>query len=257
MKGKKSTAIAVRTLLVPIIRVLSAIGFSYRDFAETAKTVYVEVAMAEDRRRARKTSLSRVALISGITRREAARLRDVVTTEPTTYADPATSISNLVHAWHTDPRYSEQGSPRELPLKGTASLETLIECHKGGRDADEFVRDLVRLGVVEVLPGSVRPRVSQFHLRPLDELSLEHFACVVHDVGQAAGTNVFGYGGRRLERRAVAYRVDPEVATELKAHISERIGSLFDEVREAMQPDDSPVQGGRRVGFGVYEIGDD
>lgn len=244
-------------LLTPIIRVLSAIGFSYRDFAETAKTVYVEVAMAEDRRRARKTSLSRVALISGITRREAARLRDVVAAEPTTYADPATSISNLVHAWNTDPRYSEQGSPRELPLEGAASLETLIECHKGGRDADEFVRDLVRLGVVEVSPGSARPRVSQFHLRPLDELSVEHFACVIHDVGQAAGANVFGYGGRRFERRAIAYPTDPDVAAALKAHVSERIGCLFDEVRDAMQPGDSLVQGGHRVGFGVYGIGDD
>lgn len=244
-------------LLTPIIRVLSAIGFSYRDFAETAKTVYVEVAMAEDRRRARKTSLSRVALISGITRREAARLRDVVAAEPTTYEDPTTSISNLVHAWNTDPRYSEQGSPRELPLEGAGSLETLIECHKGGRDADEFVRDLVRTGVVEVRPGSARARVSEFLLRPLDELSLEHFACVMHDVGHAAGANVFGYGGRRFERRVIAYRADPDVADELKAHLSERIGCLFDEVRDAMRPDNSVMQGARRVGFGVYGIGED
>lgn len=244
-------------LLAPIIRVLSAIGFGYRDFAETAKTVYVEVAMAEDRRRARKTSLSRVALISGITRREAARLRDVVAAEPTTCADPTTSISNLLQAWNTDPRYSEQGSPRELPLEGAGSLQTLIECHKGGRDANEFVRDLVRLGVVEVRPGCARARVSEFHLRPLDELSLEHFASVMHDVGQAAGANVFGYGGRRFERRVIAYRVDADVAAELKAHLSERIGCLFDEVRDAMRSDDSDMQGARRVGFGVYGIGED
>ena len=182
-----------------------------------------------------------------------------VTSEPTRYADPATSISNLVHAWNTDPRYSERGSPRELPLEGAASLETLIECHKGGLQASELVRDLVRLGVVEVRPGRARARalVSQFYLRPLDELSLDHFACVMHDVGQAAGTNVFGYGGRRFERRAIAYRADPDVAAELRAHVSERIGCLFDEVRNAMRPDNSPVQGARRVGFGVYEIGDE
>ncbi len=115
-------------------------------------------------------ALSRVALISGITRREAARLRDVVTAEPTTYADAGASISNLIHAWNTDPRYSEQGSPRELPLEGAASFETLIECHRGVLDANELVRDLVRLGVVETRSGFARARVNQFQLRPLDEL---------------------------------------------------------------------------------------
>lgn len=257
MGGKQSTVMAVRMLLAPIIRVLSSIGFSYRDFAETAKTVYVEVAIAEDRRRARKTSLSRVALISGITRREAARLRDVVIAEPTTYADAGASISNLIHAWNTDPRYSEQGNPRELPLEGAASFETLIECHRGVLDANELVRDLVRLGVVETRSGFARARVNQFQLRPLDELSLQHFARVINDVGQAAGANVLGYGARRFERRAIAYRADPDSAAELKVYVSERMERLFAELRDVMQPDNAPIEGGRRIGFGVYGIGED
>lgn len=257
MGGKQSTVIAVRVLLAPIIRVLSSMGFSYRDFAETAKTVYVEVAIAEDRRRARKTSLSRVALISGITRREAARLRDVVAAEPAIYADVSTSISNLLHAWHTDPRYSDSGSPRELPLEGDASLEMMIQRHKGELNANALVRELVRLGVVDIRPGFARARVNRFDPRPLDELSLQHFACLIHDVGQTAGANVFGYGARRFERRIIAYRADPDAAAELKFYIGERVGRLFDELRDAMQPDDSPAENGRRVGFGAYGIDDD
>lgn len=256
MGGKRDTVMAVRVLLAPIIRLLSSVGFGYKDFAETAKTVYVEVAIAEDRRRGRKTSLSRVALISGITRREATRLRDVITSEPAIYADFATSISNLLHAWHTEPRYMDGGGPRELPLEGDDSLEALIQRHRGELDANALVRELVRLGLVEVRPGFARARANRFITRPLDALSLQHFSCVIHDVGRTAGANVLGYGGRRFERRVVAYR-DPEEAAELRLFIEERIGHLFDELRNSLQPDNAPTAGGRRLGFGAYRIDDD
>ena len=257
MMGKQATVMAVRVLLAPIIRVLSSIGFGYRDFAETAKTVYVEVAIAEDRRRGRKTSISRIALLSGITRREAARLRDVITSEPAVYSDFATSISNLLHAWHTDVRYVDRGGPRELPLEGEESLEVLVQRHRGELDANSLVRELVRLGLVEVRPGFARPRVNRFLTRPLDVLSLQHFACVIHDVGQTTGANVLGYGGYRFERRVVAYRCDPQEAAKLKFFIGERIGHLFDELRDSLQRDAAPIAGGRRLGFGAYTIDDD
>src|SRR4051794_14350087 len=97
---RRATAMAVRVLLAPIIRILSSIGFNYRDFAEIAKTVYVEGAITEDRRRGRKTSLSRVAIITGINRREVTRLYEVVVADPAIYADFSASISNLLHTWH-------------------------------------------------------------------------------------------------------------------------------------------------------------
>jgi hypothetical protein len=261
MGNKRATVMAVRVLLAPIVRVLSSIGFNYRDFAETAKVVYVEVAVAEDRRRGRKTSLSRVGIVTGITRREVARLHEVVSADPAVYLDLTASITNLLHAWHTDHRFADGDRPRDLPLEGEDSLESLIQRHRGEVGTNTLVRELVRLGLVEIRPGFARPRVSQFHPRPLDPLSLQHFACVVHDVGRTAGANVLGHGlgheGLRFEKRVIAYGSDLQVRAALKAIVSERVEGFIEELRRALGSRDVLGRDGHRLGVGAYVIDDD
>jgi hypothetical protein len=260
MGAKRATVMAVRVLLAPIVRVLSSIGFNYRDFAETAKVVYVEVAVAEDRRRGRKTSLSRVGMVTGITRREVARLHEVAAADPAVYLDFTASISNLLDAWHTDHRFADDGRPRDLPLEGEDSLETLIQRHRGELGTNALVREMVRLGLVEIRPGFARPRVRQFHPRPFDPLSVQHFACVVRDFGRTAGANVLGHGpgseGQRLEKRVVAYGSDLHVHATLKAVACERIERFVDELRETLGPHTVSGPDGHRLGVGAYVIDD-
>jgi hypothetical protein len=261
MGTKRATAMAVRVLLAPIVRVLSSIGFNYRDFAETAKVVYVEVAVAEDRRRGRKTSLSRVGIVTGITRREVARLYEVVAADPAVYLDFTASISNLLYTWHTDCRFADGGRGRDLPLEGEDSLETLIQRHRGDLTVNALVKELVRLGLVEIRPGFARPRVREFHPRPLDPLSLQHFACVVHDVSRTAGANVLGQGlgheGLRLEKRVIAYGPDLQVRTALKAAVSEKVERFVEELRNALGSRDALARDSHRLGVGAYVIDDD
>ena len=65
---------AVARLLKPLVRVLLRNGVSYGTFADIAKRQFVEVARNEFSIQGRKQSLSRVSVITGLTRKEVARV---------------------------------------------------------------------------------------------------------------------------------------------------------------------------------------
>ena len=63
-------------VLKPIARILLRYGIGFREFAEVAKSAFVDVATAEYGIRGRPTNISRVAVMTGLTRKEVRRLRD-------------------------------------------------------------------------------------------------------------------------------------------------------------------------------------
>ena len=67
-----------RHFLRPIVRFLLRQGILWQDFAELAKETFVEIARAEYGIDGRPTNNSRVAMLTGLSRREVARVRDVL-----------------------------------------------------------------------------------------------------------------------------------------------------------------------------------
>ena len=68
---------ACHHLLRPVVRMLLRSGITWKDFAELSKGVFVEVAREDYGLRGRPTNSSRVALLTGLSRREVARVRDL------------------------------------------------------------------------------------------------------------------------------------------------------------------------------------
>ena len=65
---------AYRRLLKPLIRILLRNGVGFDEFAEIGKAVYVDVASTEFKVPHRKMSQARIAILTGLTRKEVARL---------------------------------------------------------------------------------------------------------------------------------------------------------------------------------------
>ena len=66
---------SARLLLRPIVRVLLRGGVPFREFSEVAKFTYVEIATNEFGIRGRPTNVSRTAILTGLNRRDVARIR--------------------------------------------------------------------------------------------------------------------------------------------------------------------------------------
>ena len=76
-KHLQALSAAVLRLLRPLVRILLRNGVSYSSFADLAKWVYVDVAMREFGVEGRKQSVSRVSIITGLSRKEVSRVHQL------------------------------------------------------------------------------------------------------------------------------------------------------------------------------------
>jgi len=123
----QTLAHAVRTLLRPLVRILLRNGVPFATFVDCAKQAYVDVA-AELTVPGRKSSISRIAVITGLTRKEVSRLAK------TGHAESAPVDGS--------------GRPAALPIDGRRSFAELVRRHGGDVPSRAVMDELVRVGCV-------------------------------------------------------------------------------------------------------------
>ena len=145
---------ALALMLKPLVRLMIAQGITHAEFAETTKEVYVETALRhfEDAGRVNK---SRVAILTGLTRKEVKNVidRNLEEKQPDkTYSRP----ERVLTGWFSDPKYTgPYGIPLELPYEsaqsGSPSFVQLVKEYSGDMAPRQMLNELLVSGsVVEV-----------------------------------------------------------------------------------------------------------
>ena len=132
------------------MRILLRYGIGYREFAEVVKTAFVDVASSDFGLRGRPTNISRVAVMTGLTRKEVKRLRDKLRSGDTIIAVKTTPLADVLHHWHAQPEYTDaDGSPARLPFNGDkSSFTSLVRAYGGDVPAGAMRTEMKRVGVV-------------------------------------------------------------------------------------------------------------
>ncbi len=148
---QKKVLNAFQLVLRPIIKILLRYGISYGQFAEAVKTSFVEVGSTDFGIRGRPTNISRVAVMTGLTRKEVRRLRDKIEDGSTTVTVRTTPLTEVVTRWHTEKEFlDEQSLPRTLQFGGTPnSFSDLVKRHGGDVPAGAIRTELKRMGLVD------------------------------------------------------------------------------------------------------------
>jgi len=149
---------AVLRILRPLVRILLRHGVSYKDFSELAKAVYVDVAEGDFKLPDRKQSTSRISVLTGLTRKEVARLRGSGDPGDAAAAASYNRAARVVAGWARDPRFSDaEGEPSELVFEGAEfSFTTLVRTFSGDIPAKAILDELLRVGAVEEVDGRIR-----------------------------------------------------------------------------------------------------
>jgi len=183
--------IALSACLRPLARVLLRSGINYRQFADAAKDAFVVEALSERDSRGRTANTSRIAVRTGISRKEVARIRKRLDAPPVNAASVEGISSHSGHAartlqlWHSDERFVDGGGkPRDLPFSGDElSFASLVRVVGGDVPPGAVRAELVAAGaVVETDQGLVRPVKRYFVPGDVGEelvVGLEH---IVHPV---------------------------------------------------------------------------
>ena len=156
-------------VLKPMARMLLRFGVSYKDFNEIVKTAFVDVASADYGIRGRPTNISRVAVMTGMTRKEVRRIRDSLTSGEEVVQVRHGPLMQLIHNWFVDERFLDHnGQPATLPFLGKgATFEGLVRATGGDIPPGAIRTELKRVGaVVENSDGSLT--VVKRSFRPID-----------------------------------------------------------------------------------------
>ncbi len=130
---------AIAICLRPIARMLLRSGIGYKQFAELAKVAFMQEALGERDSRGRMVNLSRVAIKTGLSRKEVARLRAVMNSSARLGLSHVDAVFHSGHAarvlqlWHVDPRFvTPAGTPKTLSFTGEEpTFSTLVRAAGG------------------------------------------------------------------------------------------------------------------------------
>lgn len=263
---KQHVLAACRHLLAPIVRLLLRSGVTWAEFAELSKQSFVEVARRDYGIQGRPTNSSRVAMITGLSRREVTRVRDVLIGQATPAERPASRVAQVLSGWHVDPEFLDSaGQPAVLTAEGPGqSVEALLKRYAGDLPHGAFVKELVELGLVEKVDGGFRVLARDYLrsaadpdiVRQLGVALHDHAATLVHNVNTERNEPA------RFEGMATTTRLAPRYARAFAEYAAERGQAFLEEIdawlvrHEVKDQDESQEPGGVRMGLGVYLIKD-
>lgn len=204
-KHRKGLIAAYRKLMAPLVRILLKNGVSYSEFAEILKNVFVEVAERDLCMPGRKPSQARVAILTGLTRKEVAKQKSTIERGDLAETSNLNRITRVLEAWHTDSHYTgAYGLPVELLFDdgvGKPSFSALVKKYSGDMAPRAMLDELVRIRAVEMLSsGHIRVLMRAYIPQSLHPDALERMGTVVHNFvssyeynmeNNAAGTTRF------------------------------------------------------------------
>lgn len=253
---------ACRILLRPIALVLLRAGMTWREFSEISKSVFVSVATDEFGIRGRPTNVSRVSILTGISRKEVKRQRDMLAAASPVASSKTTDATRLLSGWHQDPDYiDDTGQPLPLPLKGAApSFEALFAAYGGDTPEQTLIRELRQANSIAEDDTGLLLALRRYHMpQAVDEGAVRFFGTNLYDHANTLSNNLATDGRpKRLEGFAVDSNVDARDAETFRKFVDERGQQFLEEIdawlaEHSIEPDDanaSPV----RIGLGVYAI---
>jgi Family of unknown function (DUF6502) len=261
---------AYRKLMQPLVRILIRHGISLGELTELLRNVFVEVATRDFTLPDRKVSQSRVAILTGMTRKEVARQEAILAAGASlNIMSTLNRVTRVLDGWHMDPEFTgPYGVPLELPFDaregGGASFVALVRKHSGDMAPRAMLDELLRVGVVErTSAGAFKVLMRAYIPESFQAEALQRFGEVVRDF---VNTYEFNMGKRaapgRFER--IVYANDglrAELMPAFEALLKAKGMQLLIELDNWMsaQDSDSPIVNTRhrkriRTGVGIYHF---
>ena len=220
---------ALRKLLRPLVRLMLAHGVTYVYLADLLKGLFVEVAERDFRLDDKSPTDSRVSLVSGVHRKDVARLRGLLASAEAVEPSVVPRGAQLVAHWLGNPKYlMDDGSPRPLARLvsegGELSFEALVASVNSDIRSRVVLDEWLALGVVHLdEQGMVCLNTAAFvPSRGADEKAF-YFGHNLHDHASAAVHNMLA-GQPPFMERSVHYNALTPESVERLNKMSEQMG---------------------------------
>ncbi len=257
---KRAVQSALMRLLQPLARWLLDAGIGVGEFVNLAKVAYVRAAVEQGRSVAgsARPNISRIAVVTGLTRVEVASLLERGETESPSSDRGRQRAERVLSAWWTDPAFlNAKGEPGVLRLKGPRrSFAALCERYSGEKRSAPVLQELLRVGAVRELPdGRLQALSRSCTMVRWDPAGVEAVGEQLRDHCATLLQNLHQPTRARFARQVVNTQLDPHHAPMLIREIESALAVRTDALHETLNdPGHTAPAGapGMRLGVGVY-----
>jgi len=257
-----------RYLLLPVVRFLLKHGVTWDEFGELSKEAYVKVAREDYGIEGRPTNNSRVAMLTGLSRREVARVRDqLLNGKEPAHALQGNQISRVLTGWHVDAEFTDDnGQPMDLPPTGpTGSLSVLLKRYAGDLPHGAIRKEMQQRGLIEELDnGHLRVLKRDFVYSELDPEIVRLLGLALHDHAATLEHNLDPQrpSPRRFEAIANNDRITPRAFSAFQKLVESRGLEFLEDIdswlsEHEIEPREDTNADTVRLGVGVYLIYDE
>jgi hypothetical protein len=249
----------------PIARMMLRSGIGYPQFAELAKLAFLTEAQAEKDSRGRATNLSRVAIKTGLSRKEVARLSKQQSTTDESASSNRMVDSQSLHAervlqlWHSDSRFVDRrGAPVELPFAdGDVTFGALVKSAGGDLPVGAVRAELLAAGaIIESEEGTLRPLKRHFVPADVGEELLVGFTHMIIPVLEGVARNTAERCSTPfIQRMVYSDRLSPDAAPLFRRVAREQVTGFVQSVDDWLSANEISDSDGRqscRYGIGVF-----
>jgi hypothetical protein len=257
---------ALEKILRPLFRILLRNNMSFKAFTDVAKRAYVEVATNDFGIPGKKQSVSRVALLSGLTRKEVQRLLELDRTSDTEVGERYNRAARVVAGWVRDADFSDsKGNPRDLLISGgapagAATFADLVRRYSGDIPFRAVLDELLRVKVAERTgEDSIRLNSRAYVPQGGDTDKINILGTDVSDLVATIDHNIHRHDAKARFQRKVMYDNVPAEAVEefrqLSAKQAQQLLEHLDKWLARHDRDTNPATSGTgraRTGIGIY-----
>ena len=264
--NKHVLSAATRTLLVPLVRMFLRNGKAARSLYDLVKQVYVELAKEEFGINGKKATVSRIAILTGLTRKEVQVLLDQPANDKDKITDEYNRAARVIAGWLRDSKFSDgRGHPAPLPLEGKrGSFSALVKIYSGDIPVRAVLDELLHTGAVEQLKdGSICLRARGYIPQKSAPEKLHILGTDTADLIATIDHNVYVNPKKpRFQRKVMYDNVPIEAAQEFEAIAAARGQELLEALDRWLSNRDRDVNpaskgtGRVRTGIGIYHFED-
>jgi len=265
-RSNTETSPALRFLakiLRPVVRLCMRLGVSANQANDLMRWLFVDEFYAtRDLWHRRQPFASRAALLSGMSRKEVARLRDLNAVEDAVLTDRHNRALRVLSGWRTDPRFCDaDGNPKPLPIRSEDSMTSfhaLVAAYSGDVPPRTVLDELRRANCVTVENDVVQVTDNAYGPYAPSEDFISAAGLIMGALGDTTDFNTaqLESGQRRLMRAWYQNNIPIEKLPEATALITEnavRFGRHLDnELARLAHRERRPGQIYKRVGLGAF-----
>jgi hypothetical protein len=257
-----------RYLLLPVVRFLLRHGVTWSEFSDLSKDAYVLVARSDYGIQGRPTNNARTAILTGLSRREVARVRDrLVQGGVTAEENQGNRISQILTGWHVDSEFTdENGRPKVLPATGpTGSLPSLLKRYAGDLPHGAVLKEMQKRQLIEELnDGGYRVLRRDYVYSEIEPEVVTRLGIALHDHAATLEHNLNEkrLSAPRFEALADNARIRPSTYKAFRTLVEERGLSFLEEMDAWLSGNEVETENDTnartvRLGVGVYLIHDE